>query len=71
MADGSAKIDLVNEVLGVHIYSEQFDSIGGFILGELNRLPHNGEIFEYDNIKFTIEKVHKNRIVKIKIVVKR
>ncbi len=71
MADGSAKIDLVNEILGVNIYSEQFDSIGGFILGELNRLPHNGEIFEYNNIKFTVEKVHKNRIVKIKIVIKR
>lgn len=68
MVDGSSKIDLVNEVVGIQIYSEQFDSIGGFILGELNRLPNNGEIFKYNNIKFIIEKVHKNRIVKLKIV---
>lgn len=69
LVDGSAKIDLVNEVLGLEIYSEQFDSIGGFILGELNRLPHSGEIFKYNDIKFNIEKVHKNRIIKIKIVI--
>lgn len=69
LVDGSSKIDLVNEIIGLDIYSEQFDSIGGFILGELNRLPHNGEVFKYNDIKFIVEQVQRNRIEKIKIVI--
>lgn len=64
---GSARIDDLNELIGTSIESEEFDSVGGFVIGVLGRLPELGEIVEYENIKFVIEKLDKNRIMKVRI----
>lgn len=68
IVDGSAKIDLVNEMIGIHIETEDFDSIGGFVIGELGRLPEVGETMEHNHIKFIIESIDKNRIDKLRIL---
>lgn len=64
---GSARIDDLNELIGTTIESEEFDSVGGFVIGVLGRLPELGEVVEYENIKFIIEKLDKNRIMKVRI----
>lgn len=66
--DGSTKIDLVNEMIGTDIESEDFDSIGGFVIGELGRLPQEGDMLEHENTKFIIEEIDKNRIKKLKVL---
>lgn len=68
IVEGSTKIDTVNEMLGILIESETFDSIGGFVLGELGRLPEEGETVKYNDIEFVIEKIDKNRIQKLRIL---
>lgn len=65
---GAVKIDLVNEMIGVSIESEDFDSIGGFLTGLFGRIPKAGERIEHNNIQFIIESVHKYRIEKIRIL---
>ncbi|OJT73893.1 hemolysin, partial [Clostridioides difficile] len=65
IVDGSTKIGDVNELIGVNLESEEFDSIGGFIIGHLSRLPEENEVIEVDNIRFCIESIEKNRIKKI------
>lgn len=67
VVDGSVKIDVVNDMIGANLESEDFDSIGGFIIGILGRLPNNGETLEYNNIQFIIENIEKNRIEKLRI----
>lgn len=52
IVDGSTKIGDVNELIGVNLESEEFDSIGGFIIGHLSRLPEENEVIEVDNIDF-------------------
>ena len=66
LVDGSTKISDVNEILNIELESEEFDSIGGYIIGYIRHIPEENEIIEMDNIKFNIESVDKNRI-KIKI----
>lgn len=68
IVDGGARIDLVNEMLGISIESEDFDSVGGFILGELGGLPEEGESIEVDGVTFKVEKVDKNRIEQLRIL---
>jgi putative hemolysin len=68
LVDGSTKLDLLNEMIGTTIESEDFDSIGGFIIGILDRFPEEYETIEYENIKFIIENVDKNRIEKVRIL---
>lgn len=67
IVEGSTKITDVNELIGVRLESEEFDSIGGFIIGHLNRLPEEEEVVEVDEIRFCIESIDKNRIKKIRI----
>ncbi|MBS5787666.1 MAG: HlyC/CorC family transporter [Clostridioides difficile] len=67
IVDGSTKIGDVNELIGVKLESEEFDSIGGFIIGHLGKFPEEDQVIECDGIRFCIESIDKNRIKKIRI----
>lgn len=67
LVNGSTRIPLVNDLLGVNIETEDFDSIGGFVIGIAGYLPEEGEEFSYDGINFIIENIDKNRIEKLRI----
>lgn len=67
VVDGSARLDDLNDLIGVNMESEDFDSIGGFIIGILGRLPEENEKIEYESMKFIVEDMDKNRIKKVRI----
>ena len=67
VVDGSAKLDDISELIGVNMESEEFDSVGGLIIGELGRFPENKEEVNLNNIRFVVEEVDKNRIKKVRI----
>lgn len=68
VVDGSTRIEQLNEQIGTRIESEHYDSIGGFIIGEIGRLPQQGETVEYENTKFLIENIERNRVKKIRVL---
>lgn len=68
LVEGSTKISDVNEVLNINLESEEFDSIGGYIIGYIKHIPEENEVIEVDRVKFNIESVDKNRIKKIRIM---
>lgn len=68
VVDGATKIDVVNEMIGLKIETDDFDSIGGYIIGEFGRLPEEGERIVHDNAEFIVELVEKNRIEKLRIL---
>lgn len=37
IVDGSARLDDISDLVGVNMESQEFDSIGGLIIGELGR----------------------------------
>ncbi|MCB2307228.1 hemolysin family protein [Clostridium estertheticum] len=65
---GDTKISMVNEMIGLRIESDDFDSIGGFVTGLLGRLPKTGETINYKATKFIVQDVSKNRIIKLKVI---
>ena len=67
IVDGSAKLDDISELIGVNMESEEFDSVGGLIIGELGRFPEQNEEVTLNNIKFVVEEIDKNRIKKVRI----
>lgn len=69
LVEGSTKISDVNEQIGIKFESDEFDSIGGFIIGYLKRIPEENELIEVGNVKFSVESIDKNRINKIRIFV--
>lgn len=68
IVEGTTKIDDVNEMIGTKFESEDFDSIGGYVIGIIGRFPEQGETIETDNVKFIVEEVDKNRIEKLRIL---
>lgn len=68
--EGSEKLDDIDEKLGLKLKSEDYDSIGGFVIGLLDSLPNEGDSVEYENLTFVVEKVEKNRIDKIHFYIK-
>ncbi len=67
IVDGSTRIEDVNDMLGIHIESEHFDTIGGYVIELLGRFPETGERVEMQHLVFIIELVDKNRIERIRI----
>lgn len=69
IADGNTKLNDINEIIGLHIESDDYDSIAGHIIGLLDHLPSQGETVEDDHVIYTVDAVDKNRIDKVHIVV--
>lgn len=68
--DGSTRLEDLSDIIeDVEVASEEFDSVGGFIIGLLDRLPEEGEEIEYENLKFRVEEIEKKRIIKVRIFV--
>jgi len=60
--DGSMKLDDLDDLLSLQLESEEYDSLGGFVIGLLDHLPTEGETVEWNGIRFTVETVEKNHI---------
>ena len=67
IVDGSTRIDDVNEMIGSRLESEDFDTIGGYVIGILGTLPDGGEVIETDGMKIVVELMDKNRVEKLRI----
>ena len=70
LIDGSTNLTDVNDTLKIDLESEEYDSIGGYIIEKLDRLPKSGETILLDNgIKLITELVKRNRIEKVHVFI--
>lgn len=70
IALGSAKLDDLNESLGLELESDDYDSIGGYIIEQLDNLPAPGESCETeDGLKLVVDEIEKNRIETVHIYI--
>lgn len=68
LVEGSSKLEDLNDMIGLGIESEDYDSIGGIVIDALQHLPSEGEEVTLDNgTRLVVEKVDKNRIEKVHI----
>lgn len=68
--DGEMPIYEVERILEIDLPDGDYDTISGYLLFELNRIPNDREekiIIETDKIIYKIEKIENNRIKKIKV----
>lgn len=63
MIEGSTNLDDLNDRLDLQLESEDYDSLGGFIIEHLDRLPEEGDsITTEDGLRLVVESLDKNRI---------
>lgn len=63
MVEGSLSLDDLNDRLGLELESEDYDSLGGFLIQCLDRLPEVGDEFTTEEgIRMVVERLDKNRV---------
>lgn len=62
LIDASLNIEEVNEYFDFEIPDDNFDSIGGFLYGEFDRVPEENDFIYYEDLRFEITEMNKNRI---------
>lgn len=65
--DARMSVDEVNELLGVRLEHEDIDTIGGFVVGLLGRIPNPGDQVDSGSLTFRVEEMDGRRIAKILI----
>lgn len=65
--DARMNLDELNERLGTQIESESVDTIGGFVVNHLGKVPEQESQFSYQGIEFTILEADERRIHRIQI----
>ncbi|WP_461812669.1 HlyC/CorC family transporter [Faecalimonas sp.] len=68
IVEGSMNLDDLNDRLDLGLISEDYDSLGGFIIEQLDRLPElHDEVITDSGIRLVVETLDKNRVEDVHI----
>ncbi|MGH7862584.1 MAG: transporter associated domain-containing protein, partial [Candidatus Dormibacteraceae bacterium] len=67
LVDGLTNLDDVNERAGLDLTSDIYDTIGGFVLGEIGRRPEVGDKVSFEGTVFQVEAVDGLRVARVRI----
>ncbi|HOV27614.1 MAG TPA: hemolysin family protein [Pseudobacteroides sp.] len=67
--NGTTSLYTVRNYLDVELPTEDYETLGGFIVGQLGRIPDNDDkpSVEFDGFVFKVEEVHEKRVSKVKV----
>lgn len=69
--EGSTPLEDVAEKLDIEMPDEEFDTLGGFLVGQLERIPDEDETditVEYEGYIFRIDEIEDNRIAMVTVI---
>ena len=64
---GKVSVDEVRDRLGVTIEREGFETLGGYLLSYLGRMPYVGESFDVDELSVEVLEVERRRISRVRV----
>lgn len=67
LVPGDMKLDDVNELLKLNLESEDYDTLGGWLLEQFDELPDAGAVLSKDGNVFTVEDQSQRRIQSVMI----
>jgi putative hemolysin len=65
---GKVDLDTFNEIMGTTIATDNADTIGGFIYGQIGDVPTGGERIDADNVTLIVDEVVGRRISKVRAI---
>jgi putative hemolysin len=65
--DGGVRVEEANEELDLDLPTGDYETVAGFILSHLERIPKQGEHLKYKDLKITIAQMNGRKIEKIQI----
>jgi putative hemolysin len=67
---GGMLIEEANEEMGINLPQGDFDTVAGFVLYVLGRIPEGGEQFDYGNLKIEVTQMKDLKVETVKITKK-
>lgn len=68
LIDALVSIDDVNDALGLEIESDNADSIGGYVIERLDRVPKKGDSVYFEGHEFKVQQMSGRRIKILKLI---
>lgn len=65
--DGGLRIEEANDQLNLELPEGEYDTVAGFILSHLGRIPHQGDHFKYRDLTIAITEMSNRKIERITI----
>ena len=63
-----AHLEEINEKLGTQLPEDQeYDTLGGFVLSEMGRIPKVGESLEWEGLRLTVLEANKRRVERMRL----
>jgi len=67
LVDGRVEIEVIEDYLGIKFKEGKFETLGGFILSAIKKIPLTGEIINVDNLEIVIESADERSIRKVRL----
>jgi CBS domain containing-hemolysin-like protein len=67
LIDGLTLIEEVNEQLGLELAENYYDTIAGYVMGKLGRIPRLQDVVEGDGVRIRVEEMDRLRVARVKL----
>jgi putative hemolysin len=65
--DAKISIDEFNELMDTNLGDENYETLGGFLYAQLDKIPVAGDTITFQNLRFTVLTTRGRRITKVKV----
>ncbi len=65
--DAKINLDEFNELMDTDLENEDYETLGGFLLGQLDKIPVAGDTITFKNLTFTVLTTRGLRITKVRV----
>ena len=70
--DARVRVDEINEELGLHLPEDEgYDTVGGFVMSRLGRIPKSGDELRFNNLHIKVLEAGERRVKRLRITVHR
>jgi CBS domain containing-hemolysin-like protein len=67
VVDARLDVEELSELVGVELPDEEWDTVGGLVLGLAGRVPHEGESFEIEGVVLTATRIQGRRVAQVTV----
>ncbi len=71
VVDAKMSIDEFNELMEMELKNEDYDTLGGFLYAQLDKIPVPGDTITFENLTFTVMDTRGRRITKVRVELQR
>lgn len=67
LIDGLTLIEEVNDQLDLNLREDYYDTIAGYVMGRLGRIPRLHDVVEADGVRLQVEEMDRLRVARVKL----